>query len=232
MMFASIATVAAGTFCIANSTEPFAGAAFVIGVVLLFLGICELIADRVYAIRHNTEELDVEGFIYIVLGIVILTGMLAENSAVMATFALWSVIEGLRTMSGKRFNLRDNSKDENVTQLLGVITTAFGIYMFFNIALFNFPVLMMVGIVVFLIGTNRFLFALNIQYNAPEFLTGTHERLAEAKAEEKKAMAKAKEGIRETNVARRKIERLSREAARAGNMKIDDKDRRRSRGNR
>ena len=91
---------------------------------------------------------------------------------------------------------------------------------------------MMVGIVVFLIGTNRFLFALNIQYNAPEFLTGTHERLAEAKAEEKKAMAKAKEGIRETNVARRKIERLSREAARAGNMKIDDKDRRRSRGNR
>lgn len=232
MMFASIATVAAGTFCIANSTEPFAGAAFVIGVVLLFLGICELIADRVYAIRHNTEELDVEGFIYIVLGIVILTGMLAENSAVMATFALWSVIEGLRTMSGKRFNLRDNSKDENVTQLLGVITTAFGIYMFFNIALFNFPVLMMVGIVVFLIGTNRFLFALNIQYSAPEFLTGTHERLAEAKAEEKKAMAKAKEGIRETNVARRKIERLSREAARAGNMKIDDKDRRRSRGNR
>lgn len=231
-MFASIATVAAGTFCIANSTEPFAGAAFVIGVVLLFLGICELIADRVYAIRHNTEELDVEGFIYIVLGIVILTGMLAENSAVMATFALWSVIEGLRTMSGKRFNLRDNSKDENVTQLLGVITTAFGIYMFFNIALFNFPVLMMVGIVVFLIGTNRFLFALNIQYSAPEFLTGTHERLAEAKAEEKKAMAKAKEGIRETNVARRKIERLSREAARAGNMKIDDKDRRRSRGNR
>ena len=211
---------------------PFAGAAFVIGVVLLFLGICKLIADRVYAIRHNTEELDVEGFIYIVLGIVILTGMLAENSAVMATFALWSVIEGLRTMSGKRFNLRDNSKDENVTQLLGVITTAFGIYMFFNIALFNFPVLMMVGIVVFLIGTNRFLFALNIQYNAPEFLTGTHERLAEAKAEEKKAMAKAKEGIRETNVARRKIERLSREAARAGNMKIDDKDRRRSRGNR
>ena len=232
MMFASIATVAAGTFCISNSTVPFAGAAFVIGVVLLFLGICELIADRVYAIRHNTEELDVEGFIYIVLGIVILTGMLAENSAVMATFALWSVIEGLRTMSGKRFNLRDNSKDENVTQLLGVITTAFGIYMFFNIALFNFPVLMMVGIVVFLIGTNRFLFALNIQYNAPEFLTGTHERLAEAKAEEKKAMAKAKEGIRETNVARRKIERLSREAARAGNMKIDDKDRRRSRGNR
>ena len=232
MMFASIATVAAGTFCIANSTVPFAGAAFVIGVVLLFLGICELIADRVYAIRHNTEELDVEGFIYIVLGIVILTGMLAENSAVMATFALWSVIEGLRTMSGKRFNLRDNSKDENITQLLGVITTAFGIYMFFNIALFNFPVLMLVGIVVFLIGTNRFLFALNIQYSAPEFLTGTHERLAEAKAEEKKAMAKAKEGIRETNVARRKIERLSREAARAGNMKIDDKDRRRSRGNR
>lgn len=231
-MFASIATVAAGTFCIANSTVPFAGASFVIGVVLLFLGICELIADRVYAIRHNTEELDVEGFIYIVLGIVILTGMLAENSAVMATFALWSVIEGLRTMSGKRFNLRDNSKDENITQLLGVITTAFGIYMFFNIALFNFPVLMMVGIVVFLIGTNRFLFALNIQYNAPEFLTGTHERLAEAKAEEKKAMAKAKEGIRETNVARRKIERLSREAARAGNMKIDDKDRRRSRENR
>lgn len=229
MIFASIATVGAGTFCIANSTVPFTGAAFVVGIVLLFLGACELVVDRLYAIRHNSNELDVEGFTYVVLGIVILTGMLTEDVAVSGVFAIWSVVEGLRTMSGNRFNLRDNSRAENATQLLGVVTTTFGIYMFFNIALLNYPVLMMVGIVVFLIGMNRFIFAINIQYNKPEFLTGSHERLEEAKAEEKRAMAKAKEAIRETNVARRKIARLTKEAEKAKELTVDDSERRRSR---
>ena len=57
----------------------------------------------------------------------------------------------------------------------------------------------------FLLGMCRFRIALSIEYRTPDMLTGNKERLADAKRDEKRAMQKAKEGIRETKEARERI---------------------------
>ena len=47
-----------------------------------------------------------------------------------------------------------------------------------------------------------------MEYNRPSFITGNEEKLEEALAEEKRALAKAKEGIREQKNAQRRIQKI------------------------
>ena len=43
MLIASIAMVASGIFCVANSSAAFLSVAFIVGLALLCLGICEVV---------------------------------------------------------------------------------------------------------------------------------------------------------------------------------------------
>ena len=47
-----------------------------------------------------------------------------------------------------------------------------------------------------------------IEYTRPGFITGNEEKLQEALEEEKRALAKAKEGIREQKNAQRRIQKI------------------------
>lgn len=223
MMFASIVIVATGTFCIANSGVAFTSAAFVVGIALAFVGIVELIVNRGTVMRagEDTHEINVEGVTSVVLAAVILSGQLYEDVAVTAIFAMWLLMDGLRMMSSSKIDIRVNSRTDNMQMALGLIMSIAGVYMFFNQKFLDLQVMTMVGTALFLLGLNRFSLAMAIEYRKPEFLTGNHEKLAEAKREEKRAMNKTKEGIRETQEIRRRISRLNRAIAREENMLSD-----------
>lgn len=221
MMIASTVILATGTFCIANSSVTFISVAFLVGIAVLFLGLCELVVNRAATVTsyESKREINAEGLVAVILGIVFLSGTITESAAVVALFALWTAMEGVNSISNSNIHIRMNSKMDNLLVEIGAITAVFGVYMFFNKLLFNIPSLMLVGISLFLIGINRFRIALAIEYNAPEFLTGNQEKLNEAKLEEKRAMAKAKEAIRETKEAQKKISRISKEIAKEQSMK-------------
>lgn len=229
MMLASLTILGTGTFCLANSSVSFASVAFVVGLAVLFLGICELVVTRVAIVtsRGSNNEINAEGLVAVILGVVFLSGMIAEGAAVTAIFALWTTMEGVNSISNDNYHLRSNSAMDNVLVVIGIVSAVFGVYMFFNSLLYNLPVLMMVGISLFLIGVNRFRIALAIEYKPPQFLTGNQEKLHEAKLEEKRAMAKAKEAIRETKAAQEKISKLSKEIAKEQSLK-DGMEQRRS----
>ena len=66
----------------------------------------------------------------------------------------------------------------------------------------------LVGIALILLGFRRFVQSFKVEYNRPSFITGNEEKLEEALAEEKRALAKAKEGIREQKNAQRRIQKI------------------------
>ena len=207
MMLVSLLVVGVGTFCIANASVPFIGVAFIIGVAVLLMGVCELIANRVTntSAYESDNEMNVEGIISVVLGCVFLSGQISEDAAITSIFAFWSVLEGLKALFSVNFNFRTQSKVDRFSELLGVVMSLLGVYMFFNVRLPDMKILTLVGAVLFLLGLSRFRIALSIEYRTPDMLTGNKERLADAKRDEKRAMQKAKEGIRETKEARERI---------------------------
>ena len=64
-----------------------------------------------------------------------------------------------------------------------------------------------------ILGLRRFFQSFNIEYNRPGFITGNEEKLQEALEEEKRALAKAKEGIREQKNAQRRIRKIREDIA-------------------
>lgn len=233
MMFASIIIVVTGTFCLANATAAFTAVAFVVGVALVFLGAMELLVSRATVMRagENINEINAEGLTAGILGVVILAGQISEEVTVTAIFALWLVMDGLRSLSSVRRDVRTNSREDNLLFLLGSAMTLCGLYMFFNKALLDIRVMGLIGIAMILIGLSRFKVALAIEYRKPEFLTGNQEKLDEAKRAEKRAMKKAKEGIRETREIQKRISRLTREIAKEQSLKEGSELRRRAKKN-
>lgn len=223
--------IGTGTFCIANYNVAFVSVAFVVGIALLFLGAAELSVNRGRAIQGDSDEVDIEGMIAVLVGAVFLSGEVSEDVAVTTLFGIWTIVEGLRSVSSTHFNIRANTTSDNVAQILGVVTTLLGVYSFFNISLFDFKVLGLVGVSLLLIGTNRFRFALMVDYKKPEFLTGNHEKLADAKHEEKIAMQKAKDAIRETKAIQKRITDIDKAIAKEGSLTVNEDDRRRTKGN-
>jgi len=229
MMLASILCVGTGTFCIANASVPFISVAFVVGAVILIVGICELIVNRVTVMRSYETKSDVaiEGITSVILGIVFLSGQVTEDSAVTTLFALWIMIDGLKAFFvTEGFRVRLESTSNTLTKLLGTIMTIYGVYLFYNSRFLNAKLLTLVGISLFLLGLNRFRIALAIEYQKPSVLTGNREKLEEARRDEKVAMQKAKEGIRETKAARARIDK-AREAIRKEEMMLQGTERRR-----
>lgn len=230
-MIANLLVVGTGTFCIANASVPFVSVSFIVGIAILIMGVCELAINRLANVGtyESEKDVNVEGFTSVVLGVVFLANQVTENVAVTVLFALWMTLEGLRAFSSVNFSLHTQSVKERLTELLGILMTLCGIYMFFNSKLLNLKILTMVGVALFLLGLSRFRIALSIEYRTPDMLTGNEERLADAKRDEKRAMKKAKEGIRETKEARERIAR-ARKAIDKENSMMRITERRRSKG--
>ena len=64
-----------------------------------------------------------------------------------------------------------------------------------------------------ILGLRRFWQSFSIEYSRPSFVTGNEEKLMEAQEDEKRALAKAKEGIREQKNAQRRIAKIKADMA-------------------
>lgn len=219
MTLASIMMIAAGTFCIANSTVAFISVAFVVGIAMMLLGICEVIVSCAHILTADNDEetVRVEGITSIVLASVFLSGQLSDNVVVNVVIALWVITDALKSVSNFsvsdiRFNGRELFSFRNINTVLGVVLLIYGLYMFFNDRVFNFPLVGMIGGAILLVGIRRVKVAADISYKRPSVIaTGSMERLNQAKRAEKLAMKKAKDGIRETKIAQQRIEEINRQ---------------------
>lgn len=210
MYIGSLAMVVTGIFCLANGSAAFLSVAFVIGLIFSLMGVAELIIGR----RTSQEvlgegvSLALDGIILFIFGIVILSGQVTDDISAQMLFALWITIEATLSVGSDFSNFSNKAGNDNAGVVLSVAMLILGIYTFFNTRLLNMNAILLIGASIILLGLKRFRISFSIEYTKSGFLTGNEERLKEAEAEERKALAKAKEGIREQKVAQRRIEKI------------------------
>lgn len=215
MLCVSALMVGAGTFCIANASVAFASTAFVIGAIMLVVGVVELLVARRTSINEDRGDMTfpVSGMVMILTASAILSGVVSEDVTIGALFAVMLARDGFIDLFSLRHSIADNTREENANLGVGLLCVILGIYMLYNSVLMNLATQILVGAAIILMGMRRFLVALQVKYTHPGFLTGNEERLADARREEKRAMAKAKEGIRESKEAQRRIEKIKQDIA-------------------
>ena len=210
MYIGSLAMVASGIFCLANGSAAFLSVAFVVGIIFAAMGLIEVIIGR----RVNVDLLGKDGglisdgIIMMIFGVVILSGVVSDDNTAQMLFALWILIESVVAAMNNISESNENDKTNNAGIVLSVAMLLLGIYTFFNTKLLNINAISLIGASLMLLGLRRFRLSFGIEFSKSGFLSGNHERLEEAMAEEKKALAKAKEGIREQKIAQRKIDKI------------------------
>lgn len=210
MLIASVAMVASGIFCVANSSAAFISLAFVIGAVFLIMGVCEIIIGRRADFERDETAIGLtkDGIRSIIIGLVIISGQVNDDMAAQMIFGLYLAFEGVYSFRTDWLNVTHVPRDQRVNMTISAFMLVIGIYTLFNTSVFRFPVIMLIGIGLVLIGLRRFAQSFTIEYIRPSFVTGNEEKLREAQEEEKRALAKAKEGIREQKIAQRRIKKI------------------------
>lgn len=220
MLIASIMTIGSGVFCVANSSAAFLSLAFVIGLVLIILGACEIIvgwrAD--FAADERGVGLAKDGVIMALVGLAVFTGQVSDEISAQAVFALLLTVEGILSFRPDWLDIMNMERSKRYGIAFSAMLLVLGIYMFFNTSTLKLPVGLLIGIALILLGLRRFGQSFMIEYNRPNFITGNEEKLREAEEEEKRGLAKAKEGIREQKSAQRKIKKIKEDIAAEGNV--------------
>ena len=215
MMLASVAMIGSGIFCIANGTAAFLTVAFIIGLVFILRGAIEILIGR--RADFDASEVGVsitkDGIIMLLLGIVIIMGQITDDLSAQTLFAVLLMIEGVVSFRDDSLDIMSTSRDQRIGIGLNLLMMLLGIYIFFNTMLFHIPATLLIGICMVVLGLRRFAQSFRIEYIRPGFVTGNEERLREAQEDEKRALAKAKEGIREQKNAQRRISKIKEDIA-------------------
>lgn len=215
MMLASMAMIGSGIFCIANGTAAFLTVAFIIGLVFILLGAAEILVGRRADFVENEVGVGItkDGVIMLVIGVVIITGQITDDLSAQTMFALLLMIEGVLSFSADSLDIKSASRDQRVGIGLNLLMMLLGIFLFFNTSTLHIPAMLLIGVCMIVLGLRRFAQSFRIEYIRPGFVTGNEERLREAQEDEKRALAKAKEGIREQKNAQRRISRIKEDMA-------------------
>lgn len=225
MLIASIAMVMAGIFCVANASAAFLTVAFVVGAVLLIIGLCEIVIGRRadFVMNETGIGLTKDGVRSLIVGIVVISGQITDDTVAVMLFGLYLTFEGVFSFKTDWLDLRHASGEQRVNMTVSALMLILGIYMLFNMSLLRLPVIMLIGLFLILMGFRRFLQSFKIEYIRPSFITGNEEKLLEAQEEEKRALAKAKEGIREQKAAQRRIRKIEEDIAAEESLVLDAK---------
>jgi len=215
MMIASFAMIGTGIFCVANGSAAFLSVAFVIGIVFTLLGAIELLISRRadFDVSEKGVGIAKDGVLMLIFGLVILTGQVTDDISAQVMFALWLTIEGVLAFKSEWFDITETDWNHRAGIVISTLMLLTGIYLFFNNSAFRLSSTLLTGICMIILGLRRFWLSLDIEYSRPSFVTGNEEKLREAQEDEKRALAKAKEGIREQKNAQRRIAKIKEDMA-------------------
>lgn len=215
MMIASIAMTGTGIFCVANASAAFLSVAFVIGLVYMLLGALEILIGR--RADFDVSEVGVsiakDGLLMLIFGLVIITGQVSDDMSAQVMFALWMLIEGVLAFRYEWLDIMETDREHIIGIALCALMFIAGVYMFFNNSALRLSGTLLIGICMIILGLRRFMQSFRIEYSRPSFVTGNEEKLKEAQEDEKRALAKAKEGIREQKNAQRRIAKIKEDMA-------------------
>lgn len=204
-----------GIAAVASGGLSFLSLAFPIGLGLLVVGIVECFAyKKAVDDEEDKHWILIEGITTFLLGVVVISGVLAADIAVPVVFGMWSAISGIRGLV-VMFSMKDavahEDKDVNYywDLVTAVLASAFGIAAFFNTMLFNMSVLSIVGCIITVQAAVVIKISFSIAYKKPELIKSKAQKLREAEAAAEQAKEEMKEAIskaREAKAALKEVE--------------------------
>ena len=215
MMIASVAMTGVGIFCVANASAAFLSVAFIIGIIFILLGAIEILIGRRadFDVSETGVGFTKDGFLMLIVGIVVLSGQVTDDSSAQILFAVWMLVEGVLAFRSEWLDIMESDSDQKIGVTLCTLMLIVGGYMFFNNSTLRLSQTLLIGICMIILGLRRFWQSFSIEYSRPSFVTGNEEKLMEAQEDEKRALAKAKEGIREQKNAQRRIAKIKADMA-------------------
>ena len=204
-----------GIFAVANGGLSFLSLAFPIGLGLLIVGIVECFAyKKAVDDEEDKHWILIEGITTFLLGVVVISGVLAADVAVPAVFGMWSAISGIRGLV-VMFSMKDavaaEEKDVNYYWDLAtaVLASVLGLVAFFNNMLFSMSVLSIVGFIITVQAAVVIKISFSIAYNKPELIKSKAQKVREAEeaaAQAKEEMREAIDKVREAKAALKEVE--------------------------
>lgn len=146
-----------GIWCFANQGVSFNALAFVLGIVMIIVGI---IGASTFLFMKNRPEglgwLVSESLITVILGIVVLSGLLATEIVISVFFGMWLIFSSANRIVGSLTMLRQKSPAWGYILALGMLGLIIGIYAFMNLVVATLSVGILVACFFFIYGINVF----------------------------------------------------------------------------
>lgn len=214
---AGVISTLLGVLCIANAGLSFMSLAFIIGIVLIIVGMIECFSYK--KSLENEEEkhwILIEGLTTFILGVVVLTGQLAADIAVPVVFGMWVMISGIRGLAVLHMVKLDRANmvkdfDYYWDTVVSALNLIIGLYTFFNNVLYPLPVLALLGMCFVVQGANVTKVGYDMTYLKPDILKTKEEKMEEAEAVAEEAHKAVRRAIRKARHAKK----AAKEAGRA-----------------
>ena len=136
-------------FCFANPGETFLALAFVLGMAMILTGLVQCIAYwRGRTNRHdNNGWIFAEALITFILGILVLTSLIAADAAIPMVFGLWVMFSGiLRIVVATMIDFKSKKANFVWTILTGLLCIIAGLYAFINPLIANLNIAVLLGL--------------------------------------------------------------------------------------
>ena len=136
-------------FCYANPGETFLALAFVVGMAMILTGLVQCLAYwRGRDNRHdNNGWIFAEALMTFILGILVLTSLIAADAAIPMVFGLWVISSGiLRVVVATMIDYKSKKANFIWTMAIGILCIATGLYSFLNPLIANLSIAVLVGL--------------------------------------------------------------------------------------
>ena len=148
-IISGIVLIMTSLFCYANPGETFLPLAFVLGVAMIITGIIQCASywwgrdNR----KDNNGWIFAESLITFVLGILVITGLIAADAAIPMVFGMWVMFSGvLRFVVATMINPSSKKRNFIWTMATGIICILTGLYAFLNPYIANLNIAVLLGL--------------------------------------------------------------------------------------
>lgn len=171
IIVSGIMLVMTGLFCFANPGETFLALAFVLGLAMILSSIIQFVsywwgrASR----KDNNGWIFVESIITLVLGVLVITNMIAADAAIPMVFGMWVMFSGvLRVVVATMIN-PINKKSNFISTLITGLSCCFGgLYAFLNPYFANLAIAILLGIMFLLQGISMLELGIHMPHEKKE----------------------------------------------------------------
>lgn len=195
-----------GIYLLANGGITFMSVAFPVGILFVIGGIVECLSYNSY--RGDEEDrtwILIDGMTTFLLGGLILLNKLSADTVVPMVLGLWVITTGVRNFVTAWEDIENRDRKFYDHMAIGLLNLITGIYVFFDVDIFNLATITMVGLCIVVQGFNIFHIGATIIILKPNFIKTKQEILEEAAAKAEEAHVAAKEAIKAAKEAKAEV---------------------------